>query len=267
MDGEKAPDRSLIYLRFDSMPLPPPEPHHVHLRLSRDRNIGEGVIRDALYAWTCDRLIASSESENISMTTNSTSNAMPSIVSSDEWKSALDTLTEKETAHFDAQAALNAERRRLPMVEVTTPYSFEGPDGPISLADLFQGQRQLVLYHFMFAPEWKAGCPDCTSYANGIGNPAQMRKQDIEFAFVSRAPVEKIEAYRKRMGWVAPWYSCETAFSEDMGALSEGSDFPAINVFLRDDDGKVYRTYYSNGSAIEATIGQAGLMNMTPFEQ
>lgn len=186
------------------------------------------------------------------------------IVNESEWSAALRQLHAKEDAHFDAADALAAERRKLPIVEVTTPYEFGTHEGTRQLADLFNGRPQLVLYHFMFAPEWENGCPNCTKYANSLGRVQELNALDTEFAFVSRAPIEKIEAYKAKMGWDVPWYSCETSFAETMGAMPGGSDTPAINVFVPGEAGKVYRTYYTNGRPILTTWGHSGLLNLTP---
>ena len=188
----------------------------------------------------------------------------PTGVSADEWNAALDRLRDREKDLQEAIAVVNAERRQLPVTEVADDYVFEGPDGPARLADLFNGQSQLVMYHFMFAPEWEKGCPGCTGYANGVGNTDQMREQDTEFVLVSRAPVEKLQAWRDQHGWTMPWFSGETRFSEDMGALPGGEDMPTINVFVRDDAGKVYRAYVSSGPSMETTMGQKALLDLTP---
>ncbi len=190
----------------------------------------------------------------------------PTIVSADEWTATLDRFRAREEELQEAIAAVNAERRQLPMVEVTEDYIFEGPDGPARLVDLFNGQPQLVIYHFMFAPDWDEGCPGCTGYANGVGETSQLREQETEFVMVSRAPLEKLQAWKDQHGWTMPWYSGETRFSEDMGALPGGNDMPAINVFVKDDAGKVYRTYDIGGDTLEMTMGQNApdLLNLTP---
>ena len=189
----------------------------------------------------------------------------PRIVTDTEWKAALDHLKTREDEQYSAIDALNAARRELPMVEVTTSYAFGTADGTRSLADLFNGRHQLILYHFMFAPDWDTGCPHCTGYADSLGHLGELHTNDTEFALVSRAPSEKLEAYKAERGWDIPWFSCETRFSEAMDALPEGRDTPAINVFLRDDEGKVYRAYHTSGRAIEFTINVAGLLNLTPM--
>ena len=104
--------------------------------------------------------------------------------------------------------ALNAERRKLPMVEIDKGYIFHGADGQASLLDLFKGRGQLLVYHFMFDPEWHEGCESCSFLADGIGHAAHLHARDTTLAMISRAPLPKLEAFRQRMGWTVPWYSC-----------------------------------------------------------
>ena len=117
------------------------------------------------------------------------------------WEKALEELREKEKALTRERDALAAERRRLPRVRIEKDYVFEGPDGKASLVDLFDGRRQLLLYHFMFGPNQEAGCDGCSMVVDQIGHPAHLHARDTSFALVSRAPIAKLEAYRKRMGW------------------------------------------------------------------
>jgi predicted dithiol-disulfide oxidoreductase (DUF899 family) len=131
----------------------------------------------------------------------------PPIVSRDQWLSERKQLLahEKElTKHYDG---VNAERRRLPMVKIEKSYLFEAPGGELSLKDMFEGRRQLVIYHFMFDPSWEKGCSGCTAYANAIGDLGMLRDRDTTFALVSRAPLNKLEACKERHGWDIPWYS------------------------------------------------------------
>jgi predicted dithiol-disulfide oxidoreductase (DUF899 family) len=196
--------------------------------------------------------------------TETTVSTFPSVVSASEWSAAIDRFRERERELQESIAKVNAERHQLPMVEIDKDYAFDGPDGPATLADLFNGQPQLVVYHFMFAPDWDKGCPGCTGYANGIGETSQLREQETEFVMVSRAPVEKLQAWKDQHGWTMPWYSGETRFSEDMGALPGGQDMPAINIFVRDDAGKIYRAYVAGGASLETTMGQKALLDLTP---
>jgi len=138
---------------------------------------------------------------------------LPAVVSAEEWLAARTGLLAKEKELTRARDRVNADRRRLPMVRIVKPYSFEGPDGTVSLLDLFEGRSQLVMHHFMFGPDWEQGCSSCSSAADGIGNLRQLHVRNTTLAAVSRAPYPKLAAYRERMGWAFPWYS------------SQGSDF------------------------------------------
>ena len=129
---------------------------------------------------------------------------LPPIVSQQEWKAAREQLLAKEKAATHARDALAAERRRLPRVRIEKDYAFDGPAGKASLVDLFEGRRQLILYHFMFGPNHEAGCDGCSMVIDQICHLAHLHARDTSFAAVSRAPIAKIEAYRKRMGWTIP---------------------------------------------------------------
>src|SRR5262245_22658417 len=131
--------------------------------------------------------------------------ALPRVVSQKEWQAAHEKLLVREKAATRARDALAAMRRRQPMVAIEKDYVFEGPDGKASLLDLFEGRRQLIIYHFMFAPGvdgWpRAGCPGCSFVADQICHLAHLHARDTSLAFVSRAPLAHIQRYRKRMGW------------------------------------------------------------------
>jgi predicted dithiol-disulfide oxidoreductase (DUF899 family) len=143
---------------------------------------------------------------------------LPQIVSTTEWQAARDALLAKEKEATRARDALAAERRRLPMVRIDKDYAFDGPDGKTRLLDLFEGRRQLLLYHFMFGPNQDAGCDGCSMFVDQIGHLAHLHARDTSFALVSRAPLAKITAYKKRMGWTIPWYSSfESDFNVDFG--------------------------------------------------
>src|SRR5882724_5870373 len=146
----------------------------------------------------------------------------PKIVDHAEWKRARDALLVKEKAATRARDALAAERRRLPMVRIDKNYVFAGPKGKMSLLDLFEGRRQLLLYHFMFAPPvpgWPdAGCVGCSMVTDQFGHTAHLHARDTSFCLVSHAPLKNIEKFKQRMGWTYPWYSSEgNDFNVDMG--------------------------------------------------
>src|SRR3954452_16965875 len=134
---------------------------------------------------------------------------LPKIANREDWLAARTALLAKEKEMTRARDALNAERRRLPMVEVTKDYRFEGPDGEVGLLDLFEGRRQLIVKHFMFDPEWEDGCPSCSAgtdeMADGLLEHLQAR--DTTLVQVSRAPLAKLEAWKAKKGWPIPWYS------------------------------------------------------------
>ncbi len=124
----------------------------------------------------------------------------PRIASSDEWLAARKELLAREKELTKHRDRINAERRRLPMVKLEKDYVFDGPDGKRSLADLFEARRQLIVYHFMFDPEWDTGCMGCTGYVDAIGDLSMLGERDTSFALVSRAPLAKLMAYKTRQG-------------------------------------------------------------------
>jgi predicted dithiol-disulfide oxidoreductase (DUF899 family) len=132
---------------------------------------------------------------------------MPRIVSREEWLATRKEFLVKEKAAAKARDALNAERRNLPMVELDKEYVFQGPDGEVTLAELFEGRRQLIVRHFMFDPAWDEGCPSCSFMADDVGPLDALHQKDTTLVFVARAPEEKLTAFKKRMGWTFPFYS------------------------------------------------------------
>jgi predicted dithiol-disulfide oxidoreductase (DUF899 family) len=195
------------------------------------------------------------------------------IVSREEWERARAKLLEKEKAATKARDALAAERRRLPRVRIEKPYEFEGPHGKVSLGELFEGRRQLLLYHFMFGPSQDAGCDGCSMVLDQICPLPHLHARDTSFAAVSRAPIGKIEAYRQRMGWEVPWVSSfGTDFSHDFGLgpkqpqpdqHQDGEDF-GLSAFIR-DGGEIFRTYFTNRRGVE-TLGPVWtLLDLTPL--
>ncbi len=198
---------------------------------------------------------------------------LPPIVSSSEWQRARDELLVKEKEATRASDALAAERRRLPMVQIEEDYVLEGPGGEASLLDLFEGRRQLLLYHFMFGPNQDAGCDGCSMFVDQIGHPAHLHARHTSFALVSRAPVDRIEPYKERMGWTLPWYSSfDSDFNVDFGLSPEtprtgeyqdGETF-GLSVFLRDGD-NVYRTYFTDKRGVEALGSVWTFLDLTPL--
>jgi len=198
---------------------------------------------------------------------------LPPIVSHEEWEGALEKLHEKEKAATRARDALAAERRRLPRVRIERRYEFEGPNGKVSLSDLFEGRRQLLLYHFMFGPNRDAGCPGCSMVLDQICPLPHLHARDTSFAAVSRAPIAKIEAYRKRMGWEVPWVSSfANEFNFDFGRgprepdpdQDQDGEMFGLSVFVR-DGGEIYRTYFTTRRGVEALGPVWTLLDLTPL--
>jgi predicted dithiol-disulfide oxidoreductase (DUF899 family) len=175
----------------------------------------------------------------------------------------------KEKAATRARDVLAAERRRLPMIKIDKRYVFEGRDGKASLADLFEGRPQLIIYHFMFAPGmegWpKAGCPGCSFFVDQISHLAHLHARGTSLALVSRAPLSNIKPYQRRMGWSMPWFSSSRSdFNDDFGLSTPQGETFGLSVFLR--DGKtVYRTYFTNGRGVEALGSTWTFLDLTPL--
>ena len=191
--------------------------------------------------------------------------ALPSIVSRKEWKQERERLLVQEKALMRLGDLVAAQRRRLPMVEVTTDYVFDGEQGPVRLLDLFDGRPQLVLQHFMFGTDWEEGCVGCSMMADYIGPMAHLNARRTSFAMVSRAPLEKLQAYRQRMGWPYTWVSSgATTFNEDFEATVNGEEDTAMSVFLRDGD-RVFHTWQTKARGAEYVINAFKLLDFTPF--
>ncbi|MFV0136623.1 DUF899 domain-containing protein [Streptomyces sp. HMX87] len=193
--------------------------------------------------------------------------SLPEIVSRDAWRAAREALLAKEKAATRARDALNAERRGLPMVEIDKEYVFEGGDGKAALLDLFEGRRQLVVHHFMFAPEWDAGCRSCSAFLDQIGHLAHLRARDTSFAVVSRAPYTRILPFKARMGWTLPWYSSyvsdfNTDFEVTLERAGESVERPGLSCFLRDGD-RVFHTYSTYERGLDGLGSTTSLLDLT----
>jgi predicted dithiol-disulfide oxidoreductase (DUF899 family) len=191
------------------------------------------------------------------------------VVSPDAWQAALDELRLKEKAATRARDALAAERRRLPVVRIEKDYVFEGSDGSVSVVDLFNGRRQLIVYHFMFASGvegWpSAGCTGCSMFTDNLGNLVHLYARDTSFALVSRAPLANIEPYKKRMGWPMQWVSSGASdFNVDFRVTVDGHETFGLSVFLRDGN-SIYRSYFTAGRGVE-TLGTVWtFLDLTPL--
>ena len=143
------------------------------------------------------------------------------VVTREEWLAARKALLAEEKAFTQARDALSARRRALPWVRIDKPYRFQGSEGELALADLFGSRRQLIVQHFMFGPDWEKPCKSCSFWADGFnGVVAHLAQRDTAFVAVSRAPAEKLEDRKRRMGWTFPWLSDESDFSYDLPSPS-----------------------------------------------
>jgi predicted dithiol-disulfide oxidoreductase (DUF899 family) len=198
---------------------------------------------------------------------------LPSVVSVEEWQAAREALLVEEKKATRARDELAAERRRLPRVLIEKDYVFDGPAGKARLLDLFEGRTQLLLYHFMFGPNQEVGCDGCSMFVDQIGHLAHLHARDTSFALVSRAPMAKIEGYRKRMGWTIPWHSSfESDFNVDFGVgpetpqegvYQDGESF-GLSVFIHESD-DVFRTYFTTHRGVESLGSVWTFLDLTPL--
>ncbi len=214
----------------------------------------------------------------------------PDVVSRAEWLAARKDFLLREKEFTRQRDALNAQRRRLPMVKIEKEYVFETPSGSATLADLFEGRRQLVIYHFMLDPAWDEGCPGCSHFADSMPHLAHLYARDTSFALVSRAPQAKIQPFKARMGWTLPWYSSfgsdfnydfhvtldedkgsvEWNFESVTGLVERGKipftkgELPGLSVFLR-DGGEIFHTYSTFARGLDPFLGVHQLLDMTPY--
>jgi predicted dithiol-disulfide oxidoreductase (DUF899 family) len=176
----------------------------------------------------------------------------PPVVSQQEWQAARERLLVKEKEHTRARDALAAERRRMPWLAVEKDYAFEGPDGRVSLLDLFAGRRQLIVYRFFFEPGvggWpERGCQGCSFVADQVAHLAHLNARDTTLVLASRAPYADIERMRAEMGWDAiPWYTITDSFDADHGV----DEWHGTNAFIREGD-RIFRTYFIDNRGDEA---------------
>ena len=214
---------------------------------------------------------------------------LPRVVSQHEWLAARKELLVREKEATRARDALRAERQALPMVEIEKEYTFEGPDGPATLLDLFEGRRQLIVQHFMFDPSWDDGCPSCTYALDDLGHLPHLHEKDTSFAVISRAPLTKIESYKQRNGWTVPWYSSfgsdfnydfhvtldesvapvqynyrDKSELEEAGKPWYEGEQPGVSVFLRHGD-RVFHTYSTFARGVELLVSTVQQLDLTPL--
>lgn len=209
------------------------------------------------------------------------------VVRREEWLEARKALLVREKAFTREREALVSARQAMPVVKVEEPYLFEGADRTYTLAELFAEKRQLLVYHFMFAPSWDAGCKSCSLVAETFDRTVvHLAARDTAFYAVSRAPVEKLAAYRRRMGWTFPWVSSgNTRFNFDFGVsfseedvkakrlveynyrrvVPESTDLPGFSAFLRDDSDGVFHAYSTYRRGVEGLMNLYSLLDITPL--
>ena len=190
---------------------------------------------------------------------------MTKVVEPQEWQAAREELLAREAELAAATAAVRAARRELPMVRVDKDYVFEGADGKKSLLDLFEGRRQLIVYHFMFDPSWDQGCKWCSYLVDNIGNVSHLHVRDTTLAVVSRAPIDKILPFRERMGWTLPWHSSHGSdFNRDFRATLDDGERGGASVFLRQGD-EVLHTYSAYDEALAPVHTLDAYLDLTPL--
>jgi predicted dithiol-disulfide oxidoreductase (DUF899 family) len=208
--------------------------------------------------------------------------SMPPIVSRDEWLTARKAFLVKEKEFTKARDALNTRRRELPMVEVDKDYVFDGPDGEVRLLDLFEGRRQLIVYHFMWLFDAGEGCPSCSLVMDNLGHLSHLHARDTSFAVVSRGPLEQALRYRSRMGWDMPWFSSAGSdFNYDFHVSIDPAVAPpvhnyepldvdspgeshGVSTFLRDGS-RVFHTYSTYARGAEGLVGTFHYLDLTAF--
>jgi predicted dithiol-disulfide oxidoreductase (DUF899 family) len=213
----------------------------------------------------------------------------PQVASREEWLEARRALLVKEKEHMRAGDRLSAERRALPWVKVEKAYVFDAPEGKKTLGDLFDGRSQLIVHHLMFHPDWDAACPGCSFQADHIDGPGQhLEHHDVKIVGISRAPLAKLEAYKRRMGWRFEWVSSYgSSFNFDFNAsftkdqIAEGrvdynfgtitvdaryqsEELPGVSVFSKDQDGQVFHTYSTYARGLDAILGGDHYLDLTP---
>jgi predicted dithiol-disulfide oxidoreductase (DUF899 family) len=207
------------------------------------------------------------------------------VVSREEWLAARKQLLSREKEFTRLRDRLSAERRELPWVRVDKEYVFDGPDGKETLADLFDGRSQLMVYHFMFGPGWEQGCPSCSFVSDHIdGANWHLPHRDVTLLAISRAPLAQIEAFRRRMGWRFKWVSSfgndfnhdyHVSFTPDEMARGEvyynygmeefpSEEAPGLSAFYRDPSGAVFHTYSTYARGLDMLVGAYNYLDLAP---
>jgi predicted dithiol-disulfide oxidoreductase (DUF899 family) len=216
--------------------------------------------------------------------------SLPQVVSQEEWLAARKALLDREKEATRQRDAISEERRNLPMVAVEKDYRFEGPAGTVGLLDLFEGRRQLIVYHFMWRWDLDAGCPSCSFLVDSVGHLSHLHAADTTLAAVSRGPWRALDEFRTRMGWTVPFYS---SFGSDFNydfhvtlddsvapveynyrtreeleangqSWSTAGELPGASVFLRDGD-RVFHTYSAYARGADQLLGTYNYLDLTPL--
>ncbi|MBZ9936146.1 DUF899 domain-containing protein [Mesorhizobium sp. BR1-1-16] len=207
------------------------------------------------------------------------------VVSHDDWLKARLELLDAEKEFTHQREALTRRRMAMPWEKIEKDYRFIGPSGSMTLAELFDGHSQLIVYHFMFGPDWQEGCKSCSFWADNFDHiPVHLAHRDVAFTAVSRAPLERIEAYKDRFGWTFPWvqadgsdfnHDYQASFTPDELAAGRGyynyaerkigaSDIVGISVFAKDEEGAVYHTYSCYSRGVEMLNGAYHYLDLVP---
>ena len=200
------------------------------------------------------------------MATTATEIKSPKVVSHDEWIAARKEFLKKEKEFTRQRDELSRLRRALPWEKVEKSYEFQSPSGKVSLSDLFGGRSQLVIYHFMFGPGWKEGCPSCSYISDHFdGMTIHLANRDVTLAVVSHAPIAEIEAFRHRMGWKFRWLSSNASdFNFELIPQFPSEELPGLSVFAKDASGAIFHTYSTYARGLDILLGAYNLLDMVP---
>jgi len=195
------------------------------------------------------------------------------VIRHEEWLKARAELLAAEKEFTRQRDVLTRRRMEMPWERVEKSYQFEGLDGSLSLADLFDGRSQLIVYHFMFAPDWEEGCKSCSFWADTFnGLPIHLNHRDVTFTAISRAPLAKLDAYKKRMGWSFPWVSSQgsdfnfdyhVSFTPEQVALGKATEV-GISVFCKNEKGEVFHTYSCYRRGIDLLNSAYNYLDLVP---
>lgn len=206
------------------------------------------------------------------------------VVSREDWLAARKALLAREKEFTRMRDEISAARRAMPWARIDKDYRFQTPEGEARLGDLFAGRRQLAVYHFMYGPDWQAGCKSCSFWADSYdGAVAHLKQRDVQLIAISRAPLDKLLAFRDRMGWSFPWVSSAGSdFNQDFGvSFAPGEpasddvynyrpkqypseELPGFSAFIKDEEGAVYHTYSTYARGLDLVNSTYNILDMMP---